>query len=75
MIGILCICFDWFSNFINNSDMILIVFLLFVNSGDIGKIVIMVKVFDIIISWIVSVFVLFDVFGFGVLKFILLKVF
>lgn len=55
--------------------MILIVFLLFVNSEDIGKIVIMVKVFDIIISWIVSVFVLFDVFGFGVLKFILLKVF
>lgn len=75
MIGILCICLDWLSNFINNSDMILIVFLSFVNSEDTGKTVIMAKVPDTITSWIASAFALSDASGLGVSKPTSLKVF
>ena len=75
MIGILCICLDWLSNFNNSSDMILIVFLSFVNSGDTGKTVIMAKVPDTITSWIASAFALSDASGLGVSKPTSLKVF
>ena len=55
--------------------MMLIVFLLFVNSEDTGKTVIMAKVPDTITSWIASAFALSDASGLGVSKPTSLKVF